>query len=65
MSPSSSKHDISLHYQVRTSRTGYREIERLLPFLGEFQNAVIRHQHMLARLAPIHRQDEAGGVLRG
>ena len=56
MSPSSSTHDISLQYQVRTSRTGYREIERLLPFLGEFQNAVIRHQHLLARLDVLTRE---------
>ena len=44
MSPATSKHAISLQYQVRTSRTGYRDIERLLPLLGAFQNAVIRQR---------------------
>ena len=50
MSRVSCTHAISLQYQVRTSRTGYREIERLLPLLGEFQNAAVRHRQMLARL---------------
>ena len=50
MSQASSKHAISLQYQVRTSRTGYREIERLLPPLGEFQNAAVRHRQLLGRL---------------
>ena len=42
-------HTISLQYQVRTSKHGYREIERLLPLLGELHNAVIRQRRMLAR----------------
>ena len=42
-------HPISLQYQVRTSKHGYREIEQLLPLLGELQNAAIRHRRMLAR----------------
>ena len=42
-------HPISLQYQVRTSKHGHREIERLLPLLGELQNAVIKHRRMLAR----------------
>lgn len=50
MSPVSCTHAISLQYQVRTSRAGYREIERLLPLLGEFQNAAIRHRQLLVRM---------------
>ena len=50
MSQVSCTHAISLQYQVRTSRAGYREIERLLLLLGEFQNAAIRHRQLLARL---------------
>ena len=42
-------HPISLQYQVRTSKHGCREIEGLLPLLGELQNAVIRHRQMLAK----------------
>ena len=42
-------HPISLQYQVRTSKHGHREIERLLPLLGELQNAVIKHRRILAR----------------
>ena len=42
-------HPISLQYQVRTSKLGHREIERLLPLLGELQNAVIRHRRILAK----------------
>ncbi len=44
MSGAPSNHSISLQYQVRTDRVGYRDIDRLLPLLGEFQNAVIRHR---------------------
>ena len=47
MSQASSNHPISLQYQVRTSRGGHREIDRLLPLLGEFQNAVIKHRRLL------------------
>ena len=50
MSKTSSSHAISLQYQVRTSRIGYRDIERLLPLLGTFQNAVIRHRQLLAKI---------------
>ena len=40
---------ISLQYQVRTSKQGYQEVERLLPLLGELQNAAILHRRMLAK----------------
>ena len=43
------KHPISLQYQVRTSKQGHREIERLLPLLGGLQNAAIRHRRILAQ----------------
>ena len=33
---------LSLQYQVRTSQQGHRQIERLLPLLGELQNAAIQ-----------------------
>ena len=33
---------LSLQYQVRTSQQGNQEMERLLPLLGQLQNAVIR-----------------------
>ena len=49
MSQTPKNHSISLQYQVRTSRAGYHEIERLLPLLGELQNAVIRHRQILAK----------------
>ena len=49
MSHQSAIHPISLQYQVRTSKQGYQEVERLLPLLGELQNAVIRHRRMLAK----------------
>ena len=42
-------HPISLQYQVRTSKHGHREVERLLPLLGELQNAAIKHRRMLAK----------------
>ena len=64
MSRVSCTHAISLQYQVRTSRAGYREIERLLPLLGEFQNAAVRHRQKLARMGvPTHeilRHQNAG-----
>ena len=64
MIQTSSSHAISLQYQVRTSRTGYRDIERLLPLLGAFQNAAIRHRQLLARMGvPTHeilRHQNAG-----
>ena len=47
MSQKSDLHPISLQYQVRTSKQGYRELERLLPLLGELQNAAIRHRRLL------------------
>ena len=50
MTPVRCTHAISLQYQVRTSRAGYRDIERLLPLLGEFQNAAVRHRQLLARM---------------
>ena len=56
MSQVTDKHAISLQYQVRTSRTGYRNIERLLPLMGEFQNAVIRHPRALAHLGVPSRE---------
>ena len=34
---------------MRTSKHGNREIVRLLPLLGEFQNAAIRHGRLLAK----------------
>ena len=49
MSQQPELHPISLQYQVRTSKQGYREVERLLPLLGELQNAAIRHRRMLAK----------------
>ena len=49
MSQKSDLHPISLQYQVRTNKQGCREIERLLPLLGELQNAAIRHRRMLGR----------------
>ena len=39
MSQQSNLHNISLQYQARTSRHGYRETERPLSLLGELQNA--------------------------
>ena len=42
-------HPISLQYQVRTSKQGYQEVERLLPLLGKLQNATIRHRRMVAK----------------
>ena len=42
-------HPISMQYQVRTSKHGHREVERLLPLLGELQNAAIKHRRMLAK----------------
>ena len=42
-------HPISLQYQVRTSKHGHREVERLLPLLGELQNAAIKHRRIMAR----------------
>ena len=41
MSQQPELHPISLHYQVRTSKQGCQEVERLLPLLGELQNAGI------------------------
>ena len=41
MSQQPELHPISLQYQVRTSKQGYQEVERLLPLLGELQNAGI------------------------
>ena len=49
MSQKSDLHPVSLQYQVRTSKAGYREIGRLLPLLGELQNAAIRHRRILAK----------------
>ena len=49
MSQKSDLHPISLQYQVRTSKQGYRELERLLPLLGELQNAAIRHRRLLGK----------------
>ena len=49
MSQQPELHPISLQYQVHTSKQGYREVERLLPLLGELQNASIRHRRMLAK----------------
>ena len=34
----------SLQYQVRTSKQGKQKMERLLPLLGELQNAAIQPQ---------------------
>ena len=48
MSQQPELHPISLQYQVRTSKQGYRELERLLPLLGELQNAAIRHRRLLS-----------------
>ena len=42
-------HPISLQYQVRTSQQGYGEVERLLPLLGELQNAAIQHRWILGQ----------------
>ena len=42
-------HPISLQYQVRASKQGYQEVERLLPLLGELQNAAIRHRRLLGK----------------
>ena len=49
MSQKSDLHPISLQYQVRTSKQGNREVQRLLRLLGELQNAAIRHRRMLAK----------------
>ena len=49
MSHQSDLHPISLQYPVRTSKQGYRELERLLPLLGELQNAAIRHRRLLGK----------------
>ena len=49
MSRKSELHPISLQYQVRTSKQGYRELERLLPLLGELQNAAIQHRRLLGK----------------
>ena len=49
MSQQPELHPISLQYQVRTSKQGYQEVGRLLPLLGELQNAAIRHRRMLAK----------------
>ena len=45
-----SNHSTSLQHQVRRRRTGYRDIDRLLPLLGEFQKAIIQHRQPLARM---------------
>ena len=49
MSQQPKLHPISLQYQVRTSKHGHREVERLLLLLGELQNAVIRHRRLLGK----------------
>ena len=49
MSQQPELHPISLQYQVRTSKHGHREVERLLLLLGELQNAVIRHRRLLGK----------------
>ena len=49
MSQQPELHPISLQYQVRTRKQGYQEVERLLPLLGELQNAAIKHCRMLAK----------------
>ena len=49
MSQQLEQHPISLQYQVRTSQQGYREVERLLPLLGELQNAAIQHRWILGQ----------------
>ena len=48
MSQKSDLHFISLQYQVKTSKQGHRDIERLLPILGSLQNSFIRQRHFLA-----------------
>ena len=64
MSQQPELHPISLQYQVRTSKQGYQEVERLLPLLGELQNAAIRHRRMLAKASvpnkEIRRLQNAG-----
>ena len=49
-------HPISLQYQVRTSKQGYREIARLLPLLGELQNATIKHRWILGQAGVPNKQ---------
>ena len=49
MSQQPELHPLSLQYQVRTSKQGHQEVERLLPLLGELQNAAIRHRRMLGK----------------
>ena len=49
MSQQLEQHPISLQYQVRTNQQGYREVERLLPLLGELQNAAIQHRWILGQ----------------
>ena len=49
MSQQPELHPLSLQYQVRTNKQGYREVERLFRLLGELQNAAIQHRRMLAK----------------
>ena len=56
MSQKSDLHPISLQYQVRTSKQGYRELERLLPLLGKLQNAAIRHRRLMGKAGVPHKE---------
>ena len=49
MSQQPKLHPISLQYQVQTSKQGHQEVERLLPLLGQLQNAAIRHRRFLGK----------------
>ena len=42
MSQQPGQHPIPLQYPARTSKAGYRELERLLPLLGELQTTEIK-----------------------
>ena len=53
MSQQPELHPISLQYQVRASKQGYQEVERLLPLLGDTVIAsavldrLLHHSHVL------------------
>ena len=49
-------HPISLQYQVRTNKQGYREVERLFRLLGELQNAAIQHRRLLGKAGIPHKE---------